>query len=77
MERELVSEQIEALRIEALEARRLAETLSHAQSILDLEKYATQLEAEATRLASRTSRSTDSQKRRELEHATSARPNFR
>ena len=53
MERETVSEQIEALRIEALEARRLAETLSDRQSILDLENYAAQLEAEASRLSSR------------------------
>jgi len=50
MDRELVSEQIDALRIEALEARRLAETLGDTQSILDLENYAAQLEAEAERL---------------------------
>ena len=78
MERELVSEQIDALRVEAVEARRLAETLSDPQSILDLEKYAAQLEAEAASLTSRTNRSTDAQKRRELEHATSsASHNFR
>ena len=52
MERELVSEQIDALRIEALEARRLAETLGDMQSILDLENYAAQLEAEVERLGS-------------------------
>jgi len=45
-----VSEQIDALRIEALEARRLAETLGDTQSILDLQDYAAQLEAEADRL---------------------------
>ena len=77
MERELVSEQIDALRVEAVEARRLAETLSDPQSILDLENYATQLEAEAARLTSRTNRNTDSQKRRELEHAATAGHNFR
>jgi CHAD domain-containing protein len=52
MERELVSEQVDALRIEALEARRLAETLGDLQSIVDLENYAAQLEAEAERLGS-------------------------
>ena len=56
MDRELVSEQIEALRIEALEARRLAETLTDPQSILDLENYAAQLEAELVRLGSRNNR---------------------
>jgi len=50
MERELVSEQIDSLRVEALEARRLAETLGDTQSIRDLESYAAQLEAEAERL---------------------------
>ena len=50
MERELVSEQIDALRVEALEARRLAETLGDTQSIVDLENYAAELEAEAERL---------------------------
>jgi hypothetical protein len=50
MDRELVSEQIDALRVEALEARRLAEALGDTQSILDLENYAAQLEAEAERL---------------------------
>lgn len=53
MERELVSEQIDALRVEALEARRLAETLGDTQSILDLENYAAQLEAEADHLRSK------------------------
>ena len=52
MERELVSEQIDALRLEALEARRLAETLGDIQSIVDLENYAAQLEAEIERLRS-------------------------
>jgi hypothetical protein len=69
MERKLVSEQIESLRVEAVEARRLAEALGDPQSILDLENYAAQLEAEAARLGSRTN-STDSQQRRELEHAS-------
>lgn len=59
MDRELVSEQIEALRIEALEARRLAETLTDRQSILDLQNYAAQLEAEAARLGVRNDRSAD------------------
>jgi hypothetical protein len=53
MERELLSEQIDALRVEALEARRLAESLGDMQSILDLENYAAQLEAEAESLGSR------------------------
>jgi hypothetical protein len=52
MERDVVSEQIEALRVEALEARCLAETLGDVQSIADLENYAAQLEAEAERLSS-------------------------
>jgi len=56
MEREFVSEQIEALRIEALEARRLAEALTDQQSIRDLENYAAQLEAEAARLGLRNTR---------------------
>jgi len=59
MDRKLVSEQIEALQIEALEARRLAETLTDRQSILDLENYAAQLEAEAARLGARSARSAD------------------
>ena len=45
-----MSEQIDALRVEALEARRLAETLGDLQSIVDLQNYAAQLEAEAERL---------------------------
>jgi len=53
MERELVAEQIDALRVEALEARRLAETLGDLQSVLDLENYAAELEAQAERLRSR------------------------
>lgn len=69
MERELVSEQIQSLQVEAIEARRLAETLRDPQSIRDLEKYATELEAEAARLGLRTNRSMDTQKRRELETA--------
>jgi hypothetical protein len=52
MERELVAEQIVALRLEALEARRLAESLGDMQSIVDLENYAAQLESEAERLGS-------------------------
>jgi hypothetical protein len=52
MERDVVSEQVDALRVEALEARRLAETLGDVQSIADLENYAAQLEAEAERLTS-------------------------
>jgi hypothetical protein len=59
MERDLVSEQIDALRIEAVEARRLAETLGDMPSIADLENYATQLEAEAERLSSRGRRKAD------------------
>ena len=59
MERETVSEQIEALRIEALEARRLAESLTDRQSILDLQNYAAQLEAEASRLSLRNSRNAE------------------
>jgi len=47
-----VSEQIDALRLEAVEARRLAETLGDMQSIVDLENYAAQLEAEIERLSS-------------------------
>jgi hypothetical protein len=50
MERELLAEQIDALRVEALEARRLAESLGDMQSIVDLENYAAQLEAEAEKL---------------------------
>ena len=56
MERDLISEQIDMLRVEALEARRLAETLGDMQSIADLENYASQLEAEAERLSSRNRR---------------------
>jgi hypothetical protein len=72
MDRQLVSEQIDALRLEAVEARRLAETLGDAQSILDLENYAAHLEAEAMRLASRTNRTTDAPKRRAVEDLASA-----
>ena len=68
MDRELISEHIDALRVEALEARRLAERLSDAQSILDLHQYAAQLEDEAARLGSRGNRSPEPQKR-PVEHA--------
>ena len=77
MERQLESQKIEALRLEAVEARRLAETLGDRQSILDLENYAAQLEAEATQLASHTNRTTDAPKRRALEPVASAGRNFR
>ena len=68
MDRELIAEQIDALRLEALDARRLAETLSDSQSILDLEKYAAQLEEQAERLGGRGHRTPEPQKRRDLVH---------
>ena len=77
MDRNLVSEQIEALRVEALDARRLAETLSDAQSILDLEKYAAQLEQEAERLGDRGNRSPEPQKRRDLADVTASGHTYR
>jgi hypothetical protein len=67
MERQLVSEQIDALRVEALEARRLAETLCDPQSILDLQNYAAGLEAEAASLGLRNSQQrAETPKRREF-----------
>jgi hypothetical protein len=75
MDRKLVSEQIDALRVEAVEARRLAESLSDPQSILDLENYAAQLDDEAARLGTGNSRSTE--KRRDLEHVAPAGHDFR
>lgn len=43
-------DRIWALRAEADESRRLAETLTDAQSVADLEAYALELEAEAAKL---------------------------
>jgi hypothetical protein len=77
MDREITAEQIDALRLEALDARRLAEALGDAQSILDLEKYAAELEQEAERLSIRSNRSTEPQKRRALVPVTAGGPTFR
>ncbi len=50
MDQEPNLDQAEALRLEAGEARRLAECMSDDQSVADLERYAAALETEALSL---------------------------
>ena len=50
MDRKIASHEADALRVEALEARRLAETLGDSQAICDLQNYAAELEAEAAQI---------------------------
>ncbi len=76
MSDKLTFEQIWALRVEAEASRRLARSLADDQAVLDLEGYASELEAEAARLQMEQELASRSKRRKWTLYARLMRPTY-